>query len=61
MGFWTFGSYIGKGRKISELESERERHESNLRHKIRSWKISEKEIARIDAELNQLRKGSKEK
>ena len=54
MGFWTFGSYIGKGRKISELKSERERHESNLRHKIRSWKISEKEITRIDAELQKL-------
>jgi len=54
MGFWTFGSYIGKGRKISELKSELERHESNLRHKIRSWKISEKEITRIDAELQKL-------
>ena len=54
--FWTLGSLVGKGRKICELKSERERHQSNLDHKIRSWKISEKEIARIDAELEQLRK-----
>ena len=54
MTFWTFGSYIGKGRKICELKSERERHESNLRLKIRTWKISEKEIARIDKELAEL-------
>ena len=56
MVFWTFGSLVGKKRLICELESERERHQSNLDHKIRSWKISEKEIARIDAELEQLRK-----
>ena len=56
MTFWTFGSLVGKKRRICELESERERHQSNLDHKIRSWKISEKEIARIDTELEQLRK-----
>ena len=47
--FWTLGSLVGKGRKICELKSERERHQSNLDHKIRSWKISEQEIARIDS------------
>ena len=61
MGFWTFGSLIGEKRRIVELESEKARHQSNLDHKIRSWKISKKEIARIDAELKQLRKVSKEK
>ena len=54
MTFWTFGSLVGKGRKICELKSERERHESNLRLKIRTWKISEEEIARIDKELAEL-------
>lgn len=52
--FWTFGSLVGKKRKIVELKSERERHQSNLDHKIRSWKISEQEIAKIDAELEKL-------
>ncbi len=52
--FWTFGSYVGKGRKIAELKGERERHQSNLDHKIRSWKISEQEIAKIDTELEKL-------
>ena len=56
MAFWTFGSLVGKKRRICELESERERHRSNLDHKIRSWKISEKEIARIDRELAELEK-----
>lgn len=56
MVFWTFGSLVGKKRHICELESERERHQSNLDHKIRSWKISEKEITKIDAELEQIRK-----
>jgi len=54
MTFWTFGSYIGKGRKICELKSERDLYESNLRLKIRTWKIAEKEIARIDKELAEL-------
>ena len=54
MGFWTFGSLVGTKRRIVELESERERHQSNLDHKIRSWKISEHEIARIDGELKKL-------
>ena len=54
--FWTFGSYVGTGRKIADLESERARHQNNLDQKIRSWKISEKEIAKIDKQLEKLRR-----
>lgn len=54
MGFWTFGSYIGKGREIADLKSHKARHQSNLDHKISSWKISEEEIAKIDKRLAEL-------
>lgn len=54
MGFWSLDGYVGKGRKISDLKSERARHQSNLDHKIRSWKISEQEIAKIDKQLAEL-------
>jgi len=57
-GFFSIGSLVGKGRKIAELESERARHQSNLDHKIRSWKISEVEIAKIDEQLAELKGGN---
>ena len=52
--FWTLGSLVGKSGRIAHLKSERARHKSNLDHKISSWKISEKEIAKIDKELAEL-------
>ena len=54
MTFWTFGSYIGKGRKICELKSERELYESNLRLKIRTWRIAPQIIADLDKEIAEL-------
>ena len=53
--FFSLDGLIGVKREISDLESERADFQYDLDHKIRSWKIAEKEIARIDKKLAELR------
>ena len=57
--FWTFGSYIGKERKLVDLIGMRDEYQWNLDHKVRDWKIApetiaelNKEIAKVERELN---------
>ena len=54
MEFWTFGSLVGKRRKLAELQYDREAYESDLKLKIRTWKIAPKIIADIDEEIAKL-------
>ena len=56
MGFWTLGSLVGKRRKLVELKSTRETHASNLRLKIRTWKIAPEIIADLDRKIAKLEK-----
>lgn len=56
MGFWTFGSYIGKKRELVDLKGTRELHKSNLKHKIRDWKIAPELIAELDKKIAKLEK-----
>jgi len=56
MGFWTFGSYIGKKRELVDLKGMRELHKSNLKHKIRDWKIAPELIAELDIKIAKLEK-----
>jgi len=54
MGFWTFGSYIGKKRELVDLKGTRDLHQSNLDHKIRTWKIAPEIIADLDIKIAKL-------
>jgi len=52
--FWTLGSLVGKKRKLVELKSAKETQESNLRLKIRTWRIAPQIIADLDKEIAEL-------
>jgi len=62
MGFWTFGSYFGKKRLIADYKSQIEMYESNIRHKIRTWKIAPQRIEELKERIAKLeREIAKEK
>jgi len=60
MGFWTFGSYIGKKRELVDLKGMKDLYQSNLDNKIRDWKIAPQRIADLDKKITKLEKEIKD-
>ncbi len=54
MGFWTFGSYIGKKRELVDLKGMRDTYQVCLDHKIRDWKNAPEEIAELNKKIAKL-------